>query len=233
MTGARTRTASVRKREPNTYQVDVEFNAAALFVSTVFTDAYGETETIAEQVVKLQDEGVIEALVALGWTPPDGARTTVSSHDAEEAFRHFLAYTGYSDKGVFSLHSLHVAYLHAWNRQRGPDECACPQHGRWISADDILRSVKELDVAMNGVDAATGPKLIDVLPQVLEHIRIARMVQPQHQRVGDMRLAPALLLQTVIDYAELKKPFEKWMMALLAVALNPEPYKVHGTPRRG
>lgn len=53
-------------------------------------------------------------------------------------------------------------------------ECRCPQHGRWLGADDINRMVRELDVAMNGDGAAQTPRLSDIHQQLLE--RIAPMV---------------------------------------------------------
>lgn len=43
---------------------------------------------------------------------------------------------------------------------------ADPQTGNWIAADDVLRNVKLLDVALNGPGGATRPLLIDILGQV-------------------------------------------------------------------
>ena len=45
-----------------------------------------------------------------------------------------------------------------------------PIKGDWISADDINRMVKELDVAMNGDKAAEQARLCDIQSELLEII---------------------------------------------------------------
>lgn len=48
-----------------------------------------------------------------------------------------------------------------------PRECTCPQHGRWKSADDIDRLVREIDVAINGQGgAAKQASLCDIAAQI-------------------------------------------------------------------
>lgn len=54
------------------------------------------------------------------------------------------------------------------NAERGV--CRCPDHGRWLAADDIYRMVRELDVAMNGDGAAKQATFSDIFPQLLERI---------------------------------------------------------------
>lgn len=46
-------------------------------------------------------------------------------------------------------------------------ECTCPQHGRWKSAEDIDRLVREIDVAINGQGgAAPQASLCDIAAQI-------------------------------------------------------------------
>lgn len=46
------------------------------------------------------------------------------------------------------------------------NECFCPQHGNWISSDDVKRLTRELDVALNGEGAARQASLCDIVAQV-------------------------------------------------------------------
>jgi hypothetical protein len=52
----------------------------------------------------------------------------------------------------------------------GDGECTCPQCGRWCAAEDIDAMVRKLDVAMNGDDAATNPKLCDIFGQLVDRV---------------------------------------------------------------
>lgn len=48
-------------------------------------------------------------------------------------------------------------------------ECTCPQHGSWVSKDDQLRNLRDLDIALNGPDGtATNPALCDIVGQVCQ-----------------------------------------------------------------
>jgi len=55
-------------------------------------------------------------------------------------------------------------------------ECACPEHGNWIAADDVNRLVRELDVLLNGEDgAAKQASLCDIVSQVAsQHFVLVR-----------------------------------------------------------
>jgi hypothetical protein len=57
-------------------------------------------------------------------------------------------------------------------KQYSAGECICPQHGRWLAAEDIYRMVRELDVAMHGINgAAKQAMLCDIYPELLSHIK--------------------------------------------------------------
>ena len=57
--------------------------------------------------------------------------------------------------------TLHGPYLAA------PPEPAAPNEGAWISATDVNRLVREIDVALNGEQgAATQAALVDIVAQV-------------------------------------------------------------------
>lgn len=46
--------------------------------------------------------------------------------------------------------------------------CTCPAHGSWISAKDVQRCAREIDIAINGErSAAQQAKLIDVAEQIV------------------------------------------------------------------
>lgn len=68
-----------------------------------------------------------------------------------------------------------------WRAQEAGAMCGCPVHGNWLAADDIMRNVKALDVALNGDKSATQAKLIDILAQVESEQR--RLGRPVLQRV--------------------------------------------------
>lgn len=59
------------------------------------------------------------------------------------------------------------AAVERWNRRAAP-EAAEPQTGSWIAAEDVRRSARAIDVALNGEDgAAKAPALIDVEAQIV------------------------------------------------------------------
>lgn len=181
-------------------------------------------ELVMRQVVDTMDEQTRATLQALGWTPPGGSGNL---REVAHAFNHFLSYSGFRDRptGIFSMADVQEAYYHAWHRQENKDGCNCPTHGNWYAADDIDRMVRELDKTMNDT-AAPRAKLIDIFGQLMVHIGLARNI-PASSLPHEMRLAPRLLLETLQDYGDLGKKPERWMMALLAVALNPEPKTTH------
>jgi hypothetical protein len=52
------------------------------------------------------------------------------------------------------------------NSQGHEAQCKCPQHGSWLSAENIDALVRELDRALNGDGAAPQAALSDVVAQV-------------------------------------------------------------------
>ncbi len=66
---------------------------------------------------------------------------------------------------------------------RVPDECVCPQHGRWKNADDINRLVRELDVAWNGeAGAAKQASLCDIVSQICSELPSSATPNDKHER---------------------------------------------------
>ena len=56
-------------------KVITKFNTDHIQQDVMYEDALGNvTQMAATQIVKLQDEGVRQALIKLGWTPPDDNR---------------------------------------------------------------------------------------------------------------------------------------------------------------
>lgn len=74
-------------------------------------------------------------------------------------------------------------WKHQWSTAHPPKpeptdahtECLCPQHGRWLAADDIYRMVRELDVEMNGLNgAAKQASLCDIFQELKDYIEAAK-----------------------------------------------------------
>lgn len=68
----------------------------------------------------------------------------------------------------------HASPTAAPNLAQPKSECECPQHGRWLYADDVDRMVKELDVAVNGGKAAKQARLCDIVGELKEYIEAAK-----------------------------------------------------------
>ena len=53
------------------YKVETKFNKSRIEQETKLVDNFSDTvQTISSRVINLEEQGVIDALVALGWTPP-------------------------------------------------------------------------------------------------------------------------------------------------------------------
>lgn len=64
----------------------------------------------------------------------------------------------------------HALYTHPQPKQE-------PTSGDWYAADDIDRMVRELDIVMNGKNAASQAKLCDLMPQLRE-----KLSQPKQEQ---------------------------------------------------
>jgi len=107
-------------------KVVTAFDSSQIKLSTVFEDQYGlglapKQRTISEEVIKLKDQGVRDALQELGWRPPqavdDGERDRSEAWYAvtkllkEVKPRYLLAATGNSglEKTLNRIKELHAA----------------------------------------------------------------------------------------------------------------------------
>lgn len=52
------------------YTVETMFNKEMIKQSTILEDGEGAVSSIANNIIHLQEAGVREALINLGWTPP-------------------------------------------------------------------------------------------------------------------------------------------------------------------
>ena len=52
------------------YTVETKFNKEMIKQSTVLMDDGKIISTMASNVIRLEEQGVIDALIKLGWTPP-------------------------------------------------------------------------------------------------------------------------------------------------------------------
>jgi hypothetical protein len=66
----------------STVHVETKFNKDRIEQQLVFKDCHspiGMIDNVAVQVVNLQEQGVREALIKLGWTPPDEGAEKMTS----------------------------------------------------------------------------------------------------------------------------------------------------------
>ena len=57
-------------KETNTYEVNTKFNKDLIIQETGFSGSDRNSD-MARNVIQLQEQGVREALIKLGWTPPE------------------------------------------------------------------------------------------------------------------------------------------------------------------
>ena len=54
------------------YTVETQFNKELIKQSTILMDDGKIISTMASNVIRLEEQGVKDALIKLGWTPPKG-----------------------------------------------------------------------------------------------------------------------------------------------------------------
>lgn len=154
-------------------------------------------ETYAPKTVS-PDVSILNGLLHLikvgnasGWSRSWNAATVIKAKECEGALSRLLAFSTSTQghkvvaelevrNGIVSLkHTLAPAeqFYDGMKLYASPTaaQCACPQHGRWLAADDIYRMVRELDVAMNGAKAANKQaSLCDIFEELKEYIEAVK-----------------------------------------------------------
>lgn len=96
--------------------------------------------------------------------------------------------------------------------------CSAPTSGNWVSADDVNRLVRELDVALNGkAGAAVQASLCDVVAQV--RLESEKRGQPLLAPQADS--APSAAAEAVV-YEQKENEIQVWF----------RPARMHGHPER-
>jgi hypothetical protein len=57
------------------YSVETQFDKNLIKQSTVLSDGDGVVSSVVSNIVRLEEQGVREALMKLGWTPPKDEET--------------------------------------------------------------------------------------------------------------------------------------------------------------